>query len=171
MPARPDGKVCSIGGSNINPWGLYRLSKSGQPHGEHRALARLARRGHIAAHHARELAGNGKAEPCAAEALRGRGISLTELLEQPCLLLGGHADAGTASSIQSRPSATLRARSVTLPCFVNLHALLRSEQDLSQPHGIDGQCSEVLRSVNDQVVLVLLGKLTGGADDILDQRC
>src|SRR5262249_35207098 len=110
-------------------------SAARQAHGEHRALARLAPNRHVATHHAREPAGDGKPEPRAAEALRGRGISLTELLEQPCLLLGGHADAGTASSIQSRPSATLRARSVTLPCFVNLHALLRSEQDLSQPHG------------------------------------
>src|SRR5215468_5304911 len=30
-----------------------------QPHGEHRALARLARHRHVAAHHARELAGDG----------------------------------------------------------------------------------------------------------------
>jgi tripartite-type tricarboxylate transporter receptor subunit TctC len=34
-----------------------------QAHREHRALARLARYGHVAAHHARELAGDGEAEP------------------------------------------------------------------------------------------------------------
>ena len=48
----------------------------------------------IAAHHARELAGDGEAEPGAAEALRGRGIGLGELLEQLRLLLRRHADAG-----------------------------------------------------------------------------
>src|SRR5262249_1443406 len=53
-----------------------------QAHGEYRALARLARHGHVAAHHARELAREGKAEPRAAELLRGRGIGLGELLEQ-----------------------------------------------------------------------------------------
>src|SRR5262249_9307455 len=44
-----------------------------QAHREHRAFARLARHRHIAAHHARELAREGKAEPRAAEALSGRG--------------------------------------------------------------------------------------------------
>src|SRR5262249_23600136 len=44
-------------------------------------LARLARHRHVAAHHARELAGDGKAEPGAAEAQRGRGIDLGKLLE------------------------------------------------------------------------------------------
>src|SRR5262252_10208515 len=65
-----------------------------QPHREHRAFARLARHGHVAAHHARKLAGNGKAETGAAEFLRGRGIGLAELLEELCLLLRRHADAG-----------------------------------------------------------------------------
>ena len=48
----------------------------------------------LAAHHARELAGDGEAETGAAEAPRGRGIGLAELLEQPCLLLRRHANAG-----------------------------------------------------------------------------
>src|SRR5262249_32125974 len=65
-----------------------------QTHREHRALARLARHGHVAAHHARELAGDGKAETGAAEFLRGRGIGLAELPEQLSLLLRRHADAG-----------------------------------------------------------------------------
>src|SRR5215471_8977553 len=65
-----------------------------QAHGEHRALAWLARHRHIAAHHARELAGDGKAEPRAAKAVSGGGIGLRELLEQLGLLFGGHADAG-----------------------------------------------------------------------------
>ena len=41
-----------------------------QAHREHRALARLARHGHVAAHHARELAREGKAEPRPAVAPR-----------------------------------------------------------------------------------------------------
>src|SRR5262249_4689709 len=45
-----------------------------QAHGEHRAFALLARHGHVTAHHTRELAGDGKAEPRAAEALSGRSI-------------------------------------------------------------------------------------------------
>src|SRR5262245_55660868 len=65
-----------------------------QARGEHRALARLARHGHVAPHHARELAGDGKAQPRSAEALSGRGIGLAELLEQLCLLLRGHPNAG-----------------------------------------------------------------------------
>src|SRR5262249_14631787 len=69
-------------------------SAARQAHRKHRALARLARHGHVAAHHARELAGDGEAETGAAEAPRGRGIGLAELLEQLCLLLRRHANAG-----------------------------------------------------------------------------
>src|SRR5215468_7704973 len=64
-----------------------------QTHGEHRALARLARHGHVAAHHARELARDGKAEARPAVAARGEGIGLGEILEQFRLLLRRHADA------------------------------------------------------------------------------
>ena len=66
-------------------WLMYRAAW--QPHGEHRALARLARHRHVATHHARELAGDGEPEPRAAKLLRGRPIGLAELLEQLCLLL------------------------------------------------------------------------------------
>src|SRR5262245_64984695 len=41
-----------------------------QPNREHRTLARFARDGHVAAHHARELARERKAEPRAAVAAR-----------------------------------------------------------------------------------------------------
>src|SRR5262249_12752729 len=64
-----------------------------QTHSEYRALARLARHGHVAAHHAGELAGDGKAEPRAAVPPRGQGIGLREILEQLRLLLRCHADA------------------------------------------------------------------------------
>src|SRR5215472_15181448 len=58
------------------------LRAARQAEGEDRALARLACHGHIAAHHARELAGDGKAEPRPAIAPRGQGIGLGEVLEQ-----------------------------------------------------------------------------------------
>src|SRR4030095_1144040 len=51
-------------------------------HREHRAPARFAPHGHIAAHHARELAREGKAQPSTAVAARGQGICLGEFLEQ-----------------------------------------------------------------------------------------
>ena len=64
-----------------------------QAHCKSRAFARLARHCHVAAHHAGELAGDGKTEAGAAETLRGRGIGLGELLKQLGLLLRRHADA------------------------------------------------------------------------------
>src|SRR5262245_23448339 len=65
-----------------------------QAHRKDRTLARFALHRHVAAHHARELAGDGKPEPGAAELLRSCGVGLAELLEQLCLLLRSHADAG-----------------------------------------------------------------------------
>ena len=44
------------------------------------------------------------------------------------------------------------------------------EQDLPQSHGVHGQSAEVLWGVNDEAVLVLLSKLSGGGDDIVNQR-
>src|SRR5262245_47990862 len=52
----------------------------------------LARHGHVAAHHARELARKGKAKSRPAEALRRGGVGLAELLEQLSLLLRSHAN-------------------------------------------------------------------------------
>ena len=65
-----------------------------QTHCKSRAFARLARHRHIAAHHAGELASDGKTKAGAAETLCGRGIGLGELLKQLRLLLRRHADAG-----------------------------------------------------------------------------
>src|SRR5262249_53162416 len=74
---------------------LWRLGVAPRrAHREYRALARLARHCHVAAHHARELAGDGKAEPRAAIAARCQGIGLREILEQFRLLFGGQANAG-----------------------------------------------------------------------------
>src|SRR6266566_5381052 len=64
-----------------------------QAHREHRSLARLARHRHVAAHHACELAREGKAEPRPTVATRGERIRLGEFLEQFRLLFGGQADA------------------------------------------------------------------------------
>src|SRR6516225_1790947 len=83
---RPDAEIVGAAGS-------WRLAPR-QAEGEDRTLARLACHCHIAAHHPRELAGDGKAEPGAAELLRSCGVGLAELLEQLCLLLRCHADAG-----------------------------------------------------------------------------
>jgi hypothetical protein len=44
-------------------WKLNRVRADRQTHGKDRALARLAGHRDIAAHHARELAGDGKAQP------------------------------------------------------------------------------------------------------------
>src|SRR5262249_58658314 len=64
-----------------------------QAHGEYRPLAQLTGHGHVAAHHARELAREGKAEPASTVPPRGQGIGLGELLEEFRLLFGGQADA------------------------------------------------------------------------------
>jgi len=69
-----------------------------QPHREGRACARLARNRHVAPHQARELAGDGEAEPSAAKALRGRGIGLRKLPEQLELNAACRANALTTSS-------------------------------------------------------------------------
>jgi hypothetical protein len=97
-----------------------------QPHGKHRALAQFACHGHVAAHHARELAGDGKAKAGAAEALRCRGINLGELLEHFCLLLRRHSDAGVGYC-ELDPVAVVNQPSRSQPnlaCLVNLQALL-----------------------------------------------
>src|SRR6516165_12481561 len=64
-----------------------RLTAARQAHREYRTLARFARHGHVPAHHARELAGDGKAEPRTAVAPRRQGIALGEILKQFRLLL------------------------------------------------------------------------------------
>src|SRR5262245_33266085 len=79
---RPDAEIGGAAGS----WPLGVLA-SRQAHREHRPSARLARHRHVAAHHARELAGDGKSEPGTAKVLSGRSVSLAELLEQLGLLL------------------------------------------------------------------------------------
>ena len=42
------------------------IRAAGQANRKHRSLTRFACHGHVAAHHAGELAGDGKAQPCSA---------------------------------------------------------------------------------------------------------
>src|SRR5262245_47542546 len=162
----PNGEIDGAAGS----WRLAPL----QTHREYGALARLARYGHVPAHHARELAGDGKAEPGSAELLRGGDIGLGEFFEQLGLLLRRHADAsvGDGELDEAAAIAHLACRKLDFTLFGELASIAQQvEQYLPQPHGVHGQCAEVLLGVNDEAVLVLLGKLSSGVDNILDQRC
>src|SRR6516164_2780405 len=145
-----------------------------QTHYKHRTFAQFARRRHIATHHARELAGDGEAETGAAEALRGRGLGLAECLEQLCLLLRRHANAGIDHR-QLDPVASVNHPSrsqLDLTVFGELAGITQQvEQYLPQPHGVHGEGTQVLLGVDNETVLILLGKLSGGADDLVDQRC
>src|SRR5262249_50764945 len=68
--------------------------------------------------------------------------------------------------------AHLACRKLDLARFSEFAGIAEEiEQDLPQPHGVHGQCAEVLWGINDEPVLVLLGKLSGGTDDLVDQRC
>src|SRR5262249_7013090 len=119
-----------------------------------RTLAGFARHGHVAAHHARELAGDRKAQPRPAVAPRGCGISLAEFLEQLGLLLRTHADASVGDR-ELNPVATVGdpARPQRdLALLGELKGIAQQiEQNLPQPHGVNGQCAEVLLDVDDEV--------------------
>src|SRR5262249_20990848 len=84
-----------------------------QAHRKDRTFAQLARHRHIAAHHAREFAREGKSEPRAAEVLSGCGIGLGELLEQLCLLLRRHANAGIGDGELDEIAASCWRRTAT----------------------------------------------------------
>src|SRR5262249_11158408 len=177
QPLRPAEIVCgevsfnppspafpSITSSGSRLWPLF-VRTSWQAHRKHRPLAGLARHGHVTAHHARELAREGKAKSRAPETLCSRGIGLAELLEQLGLLLRRHANAGI-SDRELDPVATVGDPARPQPDFAFPGELARIaeeiEQDLPQPHRVHGQCAEVLLSIDDEAVLVLLGKLSGG---------
>jgi hypothetical protein len=75
-----------------------------------------------------------------------------------------------ASSTQLRPSATLRTRSATLAFFRELTCIAQQiQKNLLKPHGIGLERANVLLGFNDQPVLILLGKLSRGADDLVDE--
>src|SRR5262249_20024578 len=110
-----------------------------QAHREHRPFARLARHGHVSAHHARELAREGKAEPRPAVAARGQGIWLGEVLEQLRLLFGGQADAGIRDG-KLDPVAAVRHLAHPqrdLALFRELTRIAQQiEQNLLEPQGV-----------------------------------
>src|SRR5262245_50821462 len=100
------------------------------------------------AHHARDLAGDGKAKAGSAEVLRG--IGLDELFEQLCLLLRSHADAGVGGGELDEGAAIahLVCRKLDLARFGELAGIAEEiEQYLPQPHWVRGQCAEVLLGV------------------------
>ena len=113
-----------------------------QAHRKDRTFARLACHGHIAAHHARELAGDGKAETSPAEALSSRSIGLAELPEQLRLLLRSHANAGVSDrELDLAASVGDPARPQPDLAFLGELAGIAQqvEQNLPQPHGVHGE--------------------------------
>src|SRR5262249_62131157 len=123
--------------------------------------------------HPRELARDSEPEPRSPEALSGGGISLAELLEQLCLLLRCHANAGV-SDRELDPVATVGEPTRPQPDLAFLGELAgiaqQVEQYLPQPHGVHGQCAEVLLGVNDEAGLVLLGQLSRRVDGLAPPR-
>src|SRR4029434_4704119 len=165
---RPDVAIAGVTGS----WRLTVLA-AWQAHREYRALAGLAGHRDVAAHDAGELAGDGQAQPGAAEALRGRGFGLAELLEQLGLLLRCHADAGVGDGKLNPVAAVAHpARpQLDLALFGELAGIAQQvEQDLPQPHRVDGDGAKVLLDLDNEAVLVLPGELARRADDLVDQR-
>jgi len=148
------------------------VGAGGHPHRKYRAFARFARHGHVAAHHARELAREGKAQSSAAEVLRGRGIGLGELFEQLCLLLRSHADAGVGDSELDEGTAIahLACRKLDLAFFGELAGIAQEiEQDLLEPHRVRSERAQVLLRFNEEAVSVLFGELSCGADDLVQK--
>jgi hypothetical protein len=72
----------------------------------------------------------------------------------------------TASSTQSRPSATSQRN---LALFRELASIAQQiEQNLLEPQGIRVERDQVLLRFDDEAVLVLLGELSCGADNLVD---
>ena len=145
-----------------------------QAHGKHRTFAGLARHCHIAAHHPRQLAGDGEAEPGATEALRRREVGLGKLLEEFACCSGvmPMPVSATASSTKSRPSCSPFSPQLDLTFLCELAGIAEKvEQDLPQAHRVHGQCAEFSCASTVEAVLVLLGKLAGGTDHLFDQLC
>ena len=86
---------------------------------------------------------------------------------------GGHADAGVGHG-KLDPVASVDHPSrpqLDLALLGELAGIAQQvEQDLPQPHGVHGERAEVVLGFDDEAVLVLLGELARGADDLVDQR-
>src|SRR5262249_39762048 len=121
-----------------------------------------------------ELARERKAEARPAEALRRGGVCLAEFLEQFGLLLRSHANAGVGDGEldEVAAAAQLARRKLHLPRFGEFAGIAQKvEQDLPQRHGVTGKGAEVFWGMDDDAVPVRPGKLSGGADALVDQRC
>jgi hypothetical protein len=110
---------------------LTSLAAPRQPHREHRALARLARQRHVAAHHARELAGDGKAESGAAEASRPScSRSSARLIGRPRSVVREGCDLRLPQPYRSKRHALAQQsppRSLPSSTFLNLLESLAGE--------------------------------------------
>ena len=73
---------------------LFRLYKEADCKPEFRTLAFLAIHADLAVHHLNQLFGNGQTQAGAAVLARGRGIHLSELVENAVQLVPRNADAG-----------------------------------------------------------------------------
>ena len=71
------GLITAVGTAEHITGSVFRAAR--QAHCKHRTFAWLARHGHVATHHARELAGDGKSQPRSAVAACGQGIGLGEM--------------------------------------------------------------------------------------------
>ena len=145
---------------------------AGQPGGKGRPLPSFACHSHVAAHHTCELARNGQTETCPAVLPSGRGIRLGEFFEQLRLLLRRHSDAGVRNrELYPRPLVDHFADKqchLTLLCeFASIAQEV--EQDLSQPHGVDGERTKALLAFDHEAVVILLGKGPRRVDDLIDQ--
>src|SRR5262249_56056518 len=101
----------------------------------------------------RELAREGKAEPCPSVAPRGKGIGVGKIVKQFRLLLGGHADAavshGKLDPVASIHHLAHPQRDLAL--FRELTSIAQEiEQNLLEPQGVRSECANVLWGFNDE---------------------
>src|SRR5262249_21523054 len=100
------------------------------------------------------------------------GICLSEVLEQFRLLFGGQADAGIRDG-KLHPVAAVRHLAHAQGDLALLRELAgiaqEIEQNLLEPQGVRGERAHVFLGLDDEAVLVLLGELSRGADDLIDK--
>src|SRR5262249_24069098 len=119
-----------------------------------------------------ELARDGKAEPRPAVTPRCQGIGLREILKQLRKLFRSHADTAIRNGKLDRVAAVchLAHSQGDLALFSELAGIAQEiKQYLLEPHGIRSERAQVLLRFDDEPVLVLLGKLSRGADNLVDK--
>jgi hypothetical protein len=88
------------------------------------------------------------------------------------LLFGGQADAGIrdAKLDPIAPVRHLAHAQRDLAFFSELAGIAQQvEQNLLEPHGVRGERAQVLFRFDNEAVLVFFGKLSRGADDLIDK--